>query len=157
MFKSLNRRHHARYLRLKQAFAHSVSGATDDVDNVFTEFANELQQKIKYNQMIKHSNTSCKINLSVTDYQHTFVLACLRGQVQTLPILQKIYDRCLTLYEYPLNQGQCESLAQAFVVFPKCINRVLLARNCMADRQLATLLDALHRLHLLKQITIRSN
>ena len=91
-------------------------------DNIFAEFAGEVQEIIEFNSMIKNFARPSQNEINMADMKFQFYKECMKENVVALPILFKIVNRKLKLYEYVLNSGHCESLCKAFKTWPECIN-----------------------------------
>ena len=92
-----------------------------------------MQDLLDFNSMIKNCSRPSQDEVNIEDMKFQFHKHCVKENVVALPILFKIVNRKLQLYEYVLNSGHCESLCTAFKTWPECINQLSLTQNGLKD------------------------
>lgn len=101
---------------------------------MFAEFANEIKDKLSFQEMIKESTQNpCMDSMYKNDQKFQFYKMCNDQNVHALPILFKIQNKRLILNEYTLNKGLCESIRDSFRLLPECINQISLTQNGLKD------------------------
>lgn len=74
-----------------------------------------------------------------------------------LPILSRIFDRSLSLFNQQLSVGHVRGIASACDIQPELINKVVLIRNDLNDANMSLLLEAFSRQKDFKKICISHN
>ena len=114
---------------LSRHLSKSFQNYVDFCDNSAGRVANALVSKLKYFKKCKSSvNPKMREELQ-QDPHFNYFAECQHEMELALPILEKVYNKTLSLYDYTLSPVHTQALENASKFFENFVNRILLD-NC---------------------------
>ena len=129
----------------------------DFCDNSSKRVANALVSKLKYFRKCKGSIHPKSREELQRDPYFNYFCECQLEMELALPILEKIHNKTLSLYDYSLSSVHSRALQYASKFFDNFVNRILLDNCGILDAQFAKILESLQQLQDFKSIIYRNN
>lgn len=116
-----------------------------------------LQTKIESKHIYKQSQIHSARWKYKDDPRYIYFKQCDEDQEPSLPLLNHVHDKTLSLQSYALSHGHCNALAKTFEFFSGHINRLILDNCSVDDAAFSSILYGINKLKDFKKIVYRKN
>lgn len=116
-----------------------------------------LADTVKYIEMFKQSQGSKLCEVNPLDPKFQYLRYCQEDLNLCLPVLDKVLNKRLALYNYTLSEGHCKGIASACRFLDGAIEGVLLDNCGVGDDEFASILEGMNLLNSFRSIVYKQN
>jgi len=149
-----------RTIAMQEYICKNLQKSNKDAQNhgIFQGFVEDVKKGSQFYGLARHANDSAIAAQRDKHPTASFIQSCQEEKVLISPsLMQKIRNHTLELLDFRPNDGLCLSLAHAFTLGTKLLQKIVLSGNGLDDPMLATILSGLLHQELFKIFICRRN